>query len=379
MDYDFIIIGAGIAGASMAYELAAVARVCMVEMEAQPGLHATGRSAALFAPSYGGVEIRALTRASRDFYDHPPADFCTQPLLAQRGCLYIARADQLAQLAQMRAQINASAGEMVPVDAQIAYERVPRLRRGYVAAAAFDADAMDIDVNSLHQGFLRCARTRGATLIVGAKLAQLDLRGGAWAVPLGDSVARAPVIINAAGAWADDVAVLCGAAPLGLKPLRRTALLVDAPPDVDTRSWPAVIDAEERFYFKPDAGRLLLSPADETPDTARDVYPEDLDIAEAVQRMEDVVDFDIKRVVRSWAGLRTFAPDRVPVVGFDARVPGLFWCAGQGGYGIQTAPAMSRTAAALARGGRAPPDVLAQGLRVEALSPARFLQEPSSP
>ncbi len=372
MDFDFIIIGAGIAGASIAYELAGVARVCLVEMESQPGVHATGRSAALFAPSYGGAEIRALTRASREFYDRPPADFCTQPLLTQRGCLYIARADQLAALAQMRQEVNASGGEMRSIDAQTAYRQVPRLRAGYVAAAAVDADAMDIDVNSLHQGFLRGARARGAALLVGARLALTERRDGVWSIPLGSAVAHAAVIINAAGAWADEVATLCGAAALGLEPLRRTALLVDAPADVDIRAWPAVIDADERFYFKPDAGRLLLSPADETPDAPRDVYPEDLDVAEAVARMEEAVDFEITRVLRSWAGLRTFAPDRVPVVGFDAALPGFFWCAGQGGYGIQTAPAMSRTAAALACGEPVPADVLGQGLQVADLSPARF-------
>ncbi len=373
MHYDFIIVGAGIAGASAAFELSRSSRVCLLEGEARPGLHATGRSAALFTPTYGGPQFRALTRASRAFFDHPPAGFCDHPLLQDRGCLYIARTDQREHLQKMVADISASGGMMSFVDRQSALARVPSLRKDYLAEAALDSDAMDIDVHALHQGFLRAARSAGVRLVTGTPLNRLERRDGVWCAGLVDGDVSAPVLINAAGAWADEVARLCGVPPLGLRPLRRTALVVDPPAGVDVRSWPAVIDAEESFYFKPEAGKLLLSPADETPSAPCDAAPEELDIAVAVDRVEAALDIEVRRVNHSWAGLRTFAPDRGPVVGFDARVAGFFWCAGQGGYGIQTSPAMGRVVAALARGDGVPEDVVREGFRVEDVSPRRFV------
>jgi len=373
MMYDFIVIGAGMVGASVAYELASSARVCVLEGEDRPGFHATARSAALFAPTYGGREIRALTRASRAFFDAPPAGFTEHPLLRDRGCLYIARSDQLDHLDHMVSTIRNSGGEVVMLDKQEATNRVSLLREGYVAAAAFDFDAMDIEVESLHQGFLRGGRTAGAVLITRNWLDEPQRRNGVWSIELSDGqIVSAPVLINAAGAWADSVAERCGAARLGLQPLRRTALLVDVPGGVDINSWPAVIDTDEMFYFKPEAGKLLLSPADETPDVPGDAMPDDLDVAIAVDRVQGALDLEVKRVSHSWAGLRTFSPDRAPVVGFDSRVAGFFWCAGQGGYGIQTAPAMGRTAAAVARGEGMPADVVAEGLTAADLSPTRF-------
>lgn len=372
MSYDFIIVGAGIAGASMAFELAASARVCLIEAESQPGMHATGRSAALFAPSYGGHEIRALTRASRRFFDQPPQGFSDQPLLSERTVLYIAKQDQTARLQAMVGDIRRSGGNIDMVPTTEALEAVPLLRADYLDSAALDRDAMDIDVDALQRGFLRGARAAGAVLMTGARLETVCRRDGLWTINLPEGAINAPVLVNAAGAWADQVAAACGARPLGLRPLRRTALLVDPPAGVDIRAWPAVIDTEEQFYFKPDAGKLLFSPADETPDWPGDAQPDELDIAIGVDRVQAALDIEVRRVSHSWAGLRTFAPDRVPVVGFDAGLAGFFWCAGQGGYGIQTAPALARTAAALARGERLPSDILAEGLAREDLSPTRF-------
>jgi len=273
----------------------------------------------------------------------------------------------------MVTSIRESGGEVVMVDKQSATERVSLLRDGYVAGAAFDSDATDIEVEALHQGFLRGGRAAGAILITRSWVTEPQRRNGVWNIELTDGqVVSAPVLVNAAGAWADTVAERCGAQKLGLQPLRRTALLVDVPAGVDITDWPAVIDADEMFYFKPEAGKLLLSPADETPDVPRDAYPDDLDVAIAVDRVQGALDLEVNRVSHSWAGLRTFSPDRAPVVGFDARVEGFFWCAGQGGYGIQTAPAMARTAAALARRENIPADVVAEGLTAAGLSPLRF-------
>jgi D-arginine dehydrogenase len=373
MDYDFIVIGAGIAGASVAYELSRCGRVCLVEAEAQAGFHSTGRSAALFAPSYGGREIRAATRASRNFFDRPPPDFSEYPLLHPRGVLYIARDDQSERLQHMIADLRASGGSISLITGRDATASVPLLRAGYVAQAALDSEAMDIDVSALHQGFLRGARSAGTALVTKSRVMHAARRKGVWEIDLVGGEAVAPVLINAAGAWADEVAAACGAGRLGLQPLRRTAVLIDAPPGVDFRGWPAVIDADEQFYFKPDAGKLLLSPADETPDIPGDAQPDEMDIAICVDRVEAALDVEIRRISHRWAGLRTFAQDRVPVVGFDPRVEGLFWCAGQGGYGIQTAPAMARIAAALARREKLPADIVSEGLNEEDLSPRRFL------
>jgi D-arginine dehydrogenase len=377
MDFDFIVVGAGIAGCSLAHELARSARVCVLESESRPGLHATSRSAALFAASYGGPEIRAITRASRAFFDSPPGGFSDQPLLVKRGCLYIARADQGVRLGRMVAGIRASGGSVSVISAQEALGFVPLLRRDYLSGAALDSDAMDIDVHALQQGFLRGARAAGTVLMTNSKIGRVARRSGMWSVALNDGVVSAPVLVNAAGAWADEVAELCGAQPIGLQPLRRTALLVDAPVGLDIRSWPAVIDVDEMFYFKPDANRLLVSPADETPQSPGDAQPEEMDIAVGVDRVQAALDIEVRRVSHSWAGLRTFSPDRVPVLGFDPQVAGLFWCAGQGGYGIQTAPAMARMAAALLKHESLPADIAAEGLRAADLSPLRFMEMPA--
>jgi D-arginine dehydrogenase len=377
MTFDFIVVGAGMAGCSLAYELARSARVCLLEAESRPGLHATSRSAALFAASYGGREIRAITRASRAFFDHPPSGFSDHPLLLERDCLYIARADQSARLSEMVATLRASGGKIAVISRQEAFKRVPLLRKDYLCAAALDSDAMDIDVHALHQGFLRGARAAGAILMTNSKVDGVQHRGGVWSIALKEGLVSAPILINAAGAWADEVAELCGALPLGLQPLRRTALLVDPPGGIDIRRWPAVVDVDETFYFKPDATRLLLSPADETPQGPGDAQPEELDVAVAVDRLQTAVDIEVRRVSHSWAGLRTFAPDRVPVLGFDPHVAGFFWCAGQGGYGIQTAPAMARMAAALVKHESLPTDIAAEGLQAADLSPQRFKERPA--
>lgn len=372
MTYDFVIIGAGIAGASIAYELATSAKVCVLESEDMPGVHSTGRSAALLSLSYGGPIVRALTRMGRDFFETPPDGFAERPLVEPRGQLFVGQAEQRDRLAAIAAAMREAGGTPWILDVAGARERIPLLRDSYAAQAVLDPDVQDIDVDLIHQGYLRGARARGIVLMTGEKVAAVKRDQGVWTVSTRSGDVRAPILVNAAGAWADHVAEACGATPLGLAVLRRTAVLIDPPAGVDVSRWPAVMDAGEQFYFKPDAGKILMSPADETPDQPCDAQPEELDVAIAVDRVQGALDIEVRRVTHSWAGLRIFAPDRAPVLGFDARCEGLFWCAGQGGTGIQTAPAMAGAAAALLRGNDVPAEIRAERLDLATLSPERF-------
>jgi D-arginine dehydrogenase len=367
---DFIVIGAGIAGASIAAHLAESHVVVLIEREDRPGYHSTGRSAALFTEIYGNVPIRALTRASRKFLFEPPAGFAPGPLTRPRGCLYLATNAQLDALAQFAALPDVAPATRA-ISVAEAHALCPILRDGYAAAALYEPASADIDVHALHQGYLRGFKRRDGRLLVNAPLEALERTAGGWRVRAGAETLSAPVVINAAGAWADQVAELAGIDPVGLTPRRRTAVLVDAPPGVEIAHWPFVNDIGEQFYFKPEAGSLFLSPADETPTEPCDVQPEEWDIAVAVERVESATTLDIRGLKARWAGLRTFAPDRTPVVGFAPRAEGFFWLAGQGGYGIQTAPALSRAAAALALG-RPVPAELELDVSLDELSPARF-------
>ncbi len=365
--YDFAIVGAGIAGASFAARIAPRARVLLLEREPQPGYHATGRSAALYSALYGNAEICALTRGSRAFFDAPPAGFAQHPLLTPRGVLYAGTAKDAESAAQI-----CSSPLAVAVNTARAQTLVPVLRAEAAACNAFEASACDIDVNALHQGFLRMAKAAGATTVNTAGVTALERSSSGWRVVTASGTHEAQVVVNAAGAWADELAALAGAATLGLQPLRRTASLLEAPQALDSAGWPAVIAADESFYFKPDAGLLLVSPADETASAACDAQPEELDVAIGVDRVESATTLSVRRVVRSWAGLRTFAPDRRPVVGYDSRMDDFFWLAGQGGYGVQTAPALSELATALALRQGVPAYLEAEGLKAAALAPGRF-------
>lgn len=349
--FDIVVIGAGIAGASVAAELARTHRVAILEREAAPGYHSTGRSAALFSEIYGNGIVRALSRASRDFFYAPPAGFTEHPLVRKRGSLYIARKDQIKHLESFAKNEDMS-GSIRRVTPQDALAACPILKAEHVHAAISEPDAADVDVNALHQGYLREFKANGGALVVNADVQSLTHKDGHWLIDTRDRTFRARTIVNAAGAWADAVAVKAGAAPLRIQPCRRTAVLVEVPGSPD--AWPMVIDIEESFYLKPDAGLLLISPADETPVAACDVQPEEYDIAVAIDRVEQATTLKINRVRRRWAGLRSFAPDRSPVIGFDPVVPGFFWLAGQGGYGIQTAPGASQFAATLLRGATMP-------------------------
>ncbi len=371
IESDVAIIGAGIAGASVAAQLSPGLRVVVLEREHQPGYHTTGRSAAIFSEIYGNARIRALSRASRSFFFEPPAGFSDAPLVRKRGSLFVARADQVDRLDAF-ATLTEVAAATRRMSEHEARALVPVLRKGYVAAALYEPEASDMDVHALLQGYLRGMRRHGGKLVNDATVLGLENVDGRWHVHTTVGDVRAPVIVNAAGAWVDRIAALAGAEPIGIEPLRRTAAMVDAPSGFPTADWPMAIDVDEAFYFKPDTGQILLSPADETPSPPCDAIPEDWDIAVAVDRVEAATTLQITHVRRKWAGLRCFVPDRSPVVGYDQALPGFFWLAALGGYGIQTAPAMGRLAAALIEQRRPPDDILATGLEPSQLTPGRF-------
>ena len=374
-DFDVVVIGAGMAGASAAAEIARNRRVVLLERESQPGYHSTGRSAALFSETYGNAVVRALTRASREFLYAPPQGFVEHPLVRTRGSLHIARNDQIAALNAFFALPDVAAQARL-VDAKEAKRLCALLRDGYAAAAILEPDAADVDVHALHQGFLRQFRARGGVLVTDAGVMALQRTPMGWGVRTAAGEFGAPVVVNAAGAWADEVASLAGLGQLGITPNRRTALLVDPPAGIDVDALPNTIDIEEQFYFKPDAGKLFLSPADETPSEPCDAQPDEMDVAVAIDRVQQAADIDIRVVRRKWAGLRSFAPDRSPVIGYDERAKGFFWLAGQGGYGIQTAPAAGVLVAALVNESAVPQALAAFGVTEAPLSPSRFTRQP---
>ncbi|WP_353236311.1 FAD-dependent oxidoreductase [Diaphorobacter ruginosibacter] len=373
---DFAVIGAGMAGASVAYRLAQKgAAVIVLERESQPGYHSTGRSAAMFMESYGTDQIRALTRASRGFYTHPPQGFCASELLPARDVLYVGQEGQQKLLDDALAMYRNDGLDAEMISAARAKELVPVLELDKIIGAVHDRAATDIDVSELHQGFLRGMRQKGATLRCGAELlaARRDAQTGVWSLTLpGGDVVRARAVVNASGAWADTVAQLCGARPLNIQPKRRTAFTFNPPEGVDAHAWPVVIGVDESFYFKPDAAQLLGSPANADPVAPHDVVAEELDVAMGIHAIESVTSLRIRRPNHVWAGLRSFAPDGDFVIGWDTRCEGFFWLAGQGGYGIQTAAGASATACALLLREELPQSVREHGVDPAGLSPARF-------
>jgi D-arginine dehydrogenase len=367
---DVIVLGAGMAGASVAAELAAEARVLLLETEDRPDRHSTGRSAAVFFESYGNATVRALTRASRDFLLQPPDGFASFELARPRSALFVADAARVDRLDAVAAMPGAAVA-LERLGAAAAIRLCPLLDPGWVAGGVLDRSGQDIDVAALHQGYLRRARQRGAAIVFGAGNMAIERVGSAWRVRSAVGDHEAPILVNATGAWADDVARRAGVPTVGLAPMRRTVVMLPAPAGIDMTGWPMVIDADETFYFKPDGAQILLSPANEDPSPPCDVMPEELDVALAVDRFETATGTEVRRVNHRWAGLRSFVADRSPVCGYDDSVEGFFWLAGQGGYGIQMAPALARAASALVMRRELPADLLAEGVQVGAMSPAR--------
>ena len=371
---DFLVIGAGIAGASVAYFLAPHGSVTLLERESQPGYHSTGRSAALFMASYGGPQVRALSLASQPFYANPPEGFSDYPLISPRGALMVATAEQMPAFEEHWQVLQALSPQARRLPVQEALAMVPALRGDVVVGASLEPDAMDMDVHAIHQGFLKGIRRLGGTLACDAEVISLRHDGTHWHVRAADGRTwTARVLVNAAGAWADELGRLAGAQTIGLQPCRRSAFVFTPPEGVSVEHWPMTYSAGEDWYIKPDAGVLLGSPANADPVPPHDVQPEELDIALAMHAIGEMTTLSMRRPLRTWAGLRSFVADGGLVGGMDTQVPNFVWVAAQGGYGIQTAPAMGEACAALARGLPLPEHIAAQGLTVAMLGPRRLL------
>ncbi|MEH6404308.1 MAG: FAD-binding oxidoreductase [Sneathiella sp.] len=344
--FDIVIIGCGIAGAGLAAMIGEKKKVLILEREAQPGYHSTGRSAAIFIQNYGSPEIRDLNKASYDFLAMPPKDFSEKGFLSPRGMMLVADKDGAGK---MDAELQSGDG-LVAMTVSDAKTMVPILDADVIEHAAFEKNAQDIDVAALHQSYIRRAKQSGATLICNCEIDAAEQTEAGWQVQTNNGVYHAEIIVNAAGAWADPVAEICGVKPLGITPMRRTIAVLPTADNMDCSAWPLVVDAQEKWYMKPEGKNLLVSPSDEVPVEPHDAYVDDMVLAEGLHEFECATTFEVHRVENQWAGLRSFAPDRNPVVGFDEGNNRFFWLAGQGGYGIQTSPALSNLAATLLLG-----------------------------
>lgn len=365
---DVVVIGGGIAGVSVAAELADRADVVLVEQESVLAYHTTGRSAAMYFESYGHPASRPLTRASRPFFEDPPEGTTDAPLLSPRRALYIGRPDQADSLAEKVA--GDATRDFVEVSGADVPKLQPVIRPGYAVSGLLDPVAQDIDVAAVHQAFVRLFRARGGTIDTSAPAVDLDRRGDRWVVRTKDRRIEANAVVNAAGAWGDVIAAMAGLPPVGLVPRRRTAFMVSGSDDyADT---PLVADVDMQFYFKPDGEQFLCSLAEEVPEEPCDARPREIDVALAIDRINAATILDIRHVRSSWTGQRTFAPDEAPVIGFDPLADGFFWLVGQGGTGIQSSPGAARYSASMILDGEADPMTRSEDVDPVALSPTRF-------
>jgi D-arginine dehydrogenase len=366
--FDIIVIGAGIAGASVAAHLAETKRVLIVEMEDRPGFHTTGRSAATFEPNYGPPPMLAFTRASSDFFLNPPEGFTDGPLLTPRASLFFEAEGQEAFTQKMLAT---GSGLEELTEAQ-ALTHFPILRQGYAKRIFRDPHTGDLDVDLLHRGYLKLFKTRGGTLLNSAAAETIERAGKVWRITTPQGVFESDILVNAAGAWGDVVAAKAGVKPAGLQPRRRSIGVIPVDGIGGAAGFPMVTDMGETWYAKPQSGKMMVSSADATPVDPHDAYADDMAIAEGIERLMNATTIEVNHLDHSWGGLRTFAPDGSPVVGYDQHTEGFFWLAGQGGYGIQSAPALSRTAAAMVLKQKLPQDVLDAGLNLTDILPERF-------
>lgn len=359
IDFDYIIIGAGISGAAAGYELSLHGKTLIVDMETHPGYHSTGRSAALYTPNYGPDLVRKINKLSANFLHTPPTGFTSGSLLTHRGMMTVVfNAD-----AQVLTSLLADGADHVEhVSLSRVLELAPFLRADNIHSAIYEHGVFDMDVSALHQGFLTGFKQRGGTLICGAKVSALTRSETKWQVSFNGTGHTAGVVVNASGAWADEIGVLAKATPIGLQPKRRTAIVVDAPSNESLASVPAVDFYGIDNYLKPEVGQLMVSPGDETPVDAQDIQADELDVAVLVDWLERTTTIEVNRVAHQWAGLRSFTAGGTPVVGFDPLVDGFFWLAGQGGYGVMMAAALGRASASLITRGCLPDDFVLAGV-----------------
>lgn len=369
-DCDFLIIGAGISGAAAGYELARLGKVLILEAEDAAGYHSTGRSAALFTRNYGPAAVRAVSAVSYDFLKSPPEGFTDQPLLTPRGGMSIAfKGDE--KLLDKVLALGTDAYPIVEIDLDQAMQYAPLLRPELIGRAVYEADVLDMDVDAIHRGFLKGFAASGGKVLTDHKVTSLHHDGSAWNVVTSKARFRATVVINAAGAWADQLGQLAGAKPIGLVPKRRTAILIEPPAGLALREMPLVDFAGGEIYMKPTSGKIMASPGDQTPVEPQDIQPDDMDVAVLADWLERHTAISIRRIDHSWAGLRSFVADEVPVVGFDPALKNFFWLAGQGGFGIMMSSALARLSAALIDKNAMPDEFAAQGLKLADLAPSR--------
>lgn len=344
MIFDFIVIGAGISGSSVAYELAEFSSVALLEAENMPGYHSTGRSAALFTPNFGSPEVCSINKSSEAFFLNPPAGFCETSLLSPRGALTVASSydADLTGLLKLSSEISS----IYSISKAEALQLAPILKPELVAQAVYEPNVRDIDVATLHQGYLRGFKQRKGELFLKHQVVSLKRKSGFWKVTAGGNVYQSMQVINASGAWADQLGVLAKAKPIGLVPKRRTAIIVKPPEGIDLSAMP-LVDFVDGPYLKPEAGKIMVSPGDETPVEPQDIQPDDLEVAMLVDWIEKNTLIPVDRFEHSWAGLRSFVEDQNPVVRYDDEQEGFFWLAGQGGYGIMMAPTLAKRAASL--------------------------------
>ena len=372
MKRDFIVLGAGIAGASAAYELSQHGSVLILERESVAGYHTTGRSAAISSLNFISKTIQSLTEVSREFLASPPECFGEHPLTALRQSLWVTQSHQMAAHEAMRAEAIDRKYNVRELTSAEVCSFCPVLKPEPVSCGLLEQDTLDLDVHGMLHGYLRGLKARGGHVEYDAEVTAITRNGGTWSVQTSKGDFESPIVVNAAGAWGDKIAQLAGVAPVGLKPLRRTVFTFDAPAGVAPNSWPFVYDTAEQFYFKLENGIILASTFDEVESPPCDAWPEDYDVALGIDRILNVTTLDIRSLKNKWAGLRTFARDREMVVGEAPDASGFYWVAGHGGIGLMTAPGVAQALASLITQRKLPTNLTSRGVTEEILSPRRF-------